>query len=292
VQYSLSRMLGDVRINGQLNNGQGKTPTAELPGFALSIDSPVKVIIDALSAITSINVVSSPHLMVLNNQTARLQVGDQIPVATQNAQKTLDNPDVTVNTIAFRDTGVIFEVTPRINSAGSVTLLINQEVSSAQKSAQSTLTPTISQRKLNSSITVDDGESIILGGLFSTETQRGSAGIPELSQVPVLGDLFGRKSETIAKTELLVLISPRIVSNNIDARAVTREMTQRMDALRLEEATYVSENTGARIIVPADRVPVPGCRSVDCPVDAWDVSTADGDVTGSTTKPSKQKRQK
>ena len=207
------------------------------PGFNAVFDiADPNVIIDALEDITSVNVVSSPNLMILNNQSARLAVGDQVPISIQTAQDAQNNPNVFVSTVEFRDTGVIFEVTPRINSSGSVILDIVQEVSTVGETDASTGNPIISQRQMSSSIAVDSGETIALGGLFENRKSRGSAGIPGLAKQP-FGGLFGRKSGSNQQTELLVLITPRIVNDTMDARRVTRSLRDRMQNIRLDDAS-------------------------------------------------------
>lgn len=223
--------------------------SAEVPGFtAIFGGSSPQVIIDALDDVTTVNVVSSPNLMILNNESARLVVGDQVPVSVKTSQDAVNDPNVFVSTVEFRDTGVIFEVTPRINSSGSVILNINQEVSTIGETDASTGNPIISQRTLTSSVAVDSGETIALGGLFETRNTRGRAGIPGLSRAPVVGGLFGRQSNTRGQTELLVLITPRIVNGSMDARRVTRSLRERMENIRMDDATLSSS-----IAVPSIR---------------------------------------
>ena len=137
-----------------------------------------------------------------------------------------------VNTVEFRDTGVIFDVTPRINSGGSVTLNIVQEVSGVSRQATPSLTPTISQRKVQSAVTALDGETIVLGGLFSKSSSRGVSSLPGFSRVPLLSALVGSNQIVKTKTELLILITPRIISNAQDSRLVTSEMRDRIRELR------------------------------------------------------------
>jgi len=136
-----------------------------LPGFAYTFasGSNIQVILDALESVTDVNVVSSPQLLVLNNQTATLQVGDQVPIATQSAVSVITPGAPVVNTIEFRDTGVILKVTPRVNEGGLVTLSITQEVSDVTKTTSSDLnSPTIQQRKVTTSVVVQDGETVAL----------------------------------------------------------------------------------------------------------------------------------
>lgn len=214
---------------------------AEVPGFtAILGGASPEVIISALEDVTTVSVVSSPNLMILNNESARLVVGEQVPISVQTAQDTTDI-DVFVSTVEFRDTGVIFEVTPRINSSGSVTLNINQEVSTVGETDASTGNPIIRQRTVNSSVAVDSGETIALGGLFETRNTNGSAGIPGVSKNPIFGGLFGRKSSTKGQTELLVLITPRIVNNTMDARRVTKSLRERVEYIKLDDAALSND---------------------------------------------------
>jgi general secretion pathway protein D len=220
-----------------LSRGGSQAISPQLPGFSMVINTPANVVVDALDDVTTINVVSSPNLMILNNESARLVVGDQVPVATQQSQDGTQNDEVFVSTVEFRDTGVIFEVTPRINSGGTVVLDINQEVSSVGETNAATLTPTISQRVISSSVSVDSGETIVLGGLFSKNKTRGNSGIPGLKDIPVAGKLFGRTTRGDAQTELLVLITPRIVNDSMDARRVTKQLRNRVRNLQLDDAS-------------------------------------------------------
>jgi general secretion pathway protein D len=235
VQYFLDKLINGTEVVGALSNTENLVPNPSSPGFSLSLGLSTRAVVDALSGVTSINVVSSPNLMVLNNQTARLVVGDQVPIATQSRQNALEQDQVTVNTIEFRDTGVIFDVTPRINSAGSVTLNIVQEVSSVARQAQQTLTPTISQRKIESAVTAGHGETIILGGLFSNSNTRTRAGLPGATRSSILSGLFGSTQSFKQKTELLILISPKIVSDKMDARRVTNEIRSRIKELQVND---------------------------------------------------------
>lgn len=229
--------------------------SAAVPGFNAVFDvANPNVIVDALDEVTSVNVVSSPNLMILNNESARLVVGDQVPISVQTAQDATSDPDVFVSTVEFRDTGVIFEVTPRINSSGAVILDIVQEVSTIGETDASTGNPIISQRQVSSSIAVDSGETIALGGLFETRNTRGSSGIPGLSRQRGFGGLFGQKSGRAQQTELLVLITPRIVNDTMDSRRITRSLRERMQNIAMDDATLRRAASGAQpAAAPATR---------------------------------------
>jgi general secretion pathway protein D len=204
------------------------------PGFNyLFSGQDAQVVLNALTEITDVNVISSPQLMVLNNQSARLQVGDQVPIPVQQAVSVLGLDAPLVNTIQFRDTGVILEVTPRVNNNGVVLLDIVQEVSDVAPTTSSTLeAPTIQQRRIESSVVVRSNEPVALGGLIRDSNRSGRSGIPILSDIPLLGNLFKTTSNNKNRTELLVLITPRVVATDIDARLITDELRRRLNRLQ------------------------------------------------------------
>ncbi len=208
-------------------------PVPSYPNFSYVYSAPsITVVLEALDAVTSVNVLSAPQLLVLNNQTASLQVGDQVPVQTQSAQSVVSPGAPLVSAIEYRDTGVILRVTPRVNESGLVLLDVAQEVSAVVDSQNSTvsaqLSPTIQQRRIASSIAVQDGQTIALGGLIRDGRSRNRGGVPGLADVPVLGYLFGRASDQMERTELLVLLTPRVVRSQGDALAATEELRARM----------------------------------------------------------------
>ncbi len=207
-----------------------------LPGFSYMFTqgTNIKVILSALSQVTHVDVVSSPNVMVLNNGTALLQVGDQVPISTGQAVSVTAGDAPIVNSIAYHSTGVILKVTPSVNKSGLVTLDVLQEVSNVAPDADQTSTlgsPTFAERKVKSTVAIHDNETVALGGLISTNRTQGSSGIPFLSEVPVLGGLFGTKTDNSGRTELMVLITPHVVENLEGARAVTEELRQKFPSL-------------------------------------------------------------
>ena len=137
-------------------------------------------------------VVSSPSVVVLHNQPATLQVGDEVPIITRQSQSDMDPDAPVVNEVQYKNTGVILKVTPRINSNGLVTMDIEQEISSVPRTpAAENLTPTISQRRISSTIAVESGQLVILGGLISEQNDRHKDSIPLLGKIPYLGDVLG-----------------------------------------------------------------------------------------------------
>ncbi|MDP1671209.1 MAG: type II secretion system protein GspD, partial [Alphaproteobacteria bacterium] len=249
VQYFLD--TGGFNIDDdsitQLTSGTSATgiaPNLTSPpgGFAFSLTGRAgqnRVVLDALSDLTSVNMISAPTLFVLDNQVARLRVGDEVPIITQTADG-LTNDSRTLNTVQYRSTGVLLEVTPQVNSGGMVTLQIVQEVSAAvntQSSGSSTInSPTIQQRSFLSTVGVRDGETILLGGLIREQNSKGRSGIPILHQVPVLGNLFGRTNNSAQRTELLVMITPHVVRDTQQSRNVAAEIREQFQAiLQLQE---------------------------------------------------------
>ena len=187
------------------------------------------IVLQALSQLTTVRVLSSPNLLVLNNGTARLQVGDQVPIATQSAQSTLTNTAQTVNSISYKDTGVILTMTPRVNASGLVLLDVSEEVSQPTTTTTSALTsPTISQRRVTSSIAVSDGQTIGLAGLIREIRLNDNNGLPWLKDLPVIGNLFGVRSNSINRTELIVLITPHVIRSREEGDAVTKELRQKL----------------------------------------------------------------
>jgi len=242
MRFGLQWFFKSGDVTGIFSSGQSGDIASTFPGFSLvAAGSDAKVILDALEKETTVNIVSSPHLMVLDNQTASLQVGDEVPVITRQQQSTIgspEDPSTVLNTVEYRNTGVIMNVTPRVNSGGSIIMEVEQEVSNVVPSAKETLTPTISQRKFKSSLVVQSGDTVVLGGLIFDFTTKQRQGLPLLSKLPIIGALFGSTDNNDERTELVMLITPRLVRNQYEARQVTDEVRRRLRSLQqLQEET-------------------------------------------------------
>jgi len=214
---------------------------AQVPGFSYSVvDSAgaVRAVFNTLASDNKVNVVSSPSLMVLDNQSASIRVGDQVPIRTSettNTGSSGDDPLIT-STIQFRDTGVMLEVTPQIKDGGMVVLKINQDVSDVSQTTSSGIdSPTINQRQINTTVAVHSGDTIVLGGLIRDNQDTGNSGIPGLRNVPGIGWAFGETSKTRRRTELVVLITPTAITNRAEAREVTREFRNHLKGLQLPD---------------------------------------------------------
>jgi general secretion pathway protein D len=141
-----------------------------------------------------------------------------------------------VNNVEFRSTGVILKVLPRIHANGSIDLDIEQEISNVANPG-ATLTPTISQRRVRSTISVMSGQTVLLGGLISEREDSGKSGIPGLRDIKFLGDLFGTTSGNKQRTELIIFIRPQLIRNSLDARQVAEEFRDRLDMMRTQRPT-------------------------------------------------------
>jgi general secretion pathway protein D len=202
------------------------------PGFNLLLgpDSNPRAIINALSTITNVKVLSSPSLVVLDNQPALLQVGDEVPITTSSATL-LTTTSTVVNSINMVNTGVILKVLPHVHANGSVQLEIEQEISNVVNPSQQTLTPTISQRRVHSTVAVTSGQTVMLGGLISDSDSNTKSGIPGLNQVQYLGDLFGNTTKSKQRQEIVIFIKPQLIRNGVDARDVAEEFRRRLRAM-------------------------------------------------------------
>jgi general secretion pathway protein D len=195
------------------------------PGFSYALTAAkVATTLNALSQITEVNVVSSPSLTVMDSKPAVLQIGDQVPVTTQSATGVLTVGAPIVNSISYKDTGVILSIVPRINKSGRVLLDIEQEVSTVASTTTSTInSPTIRQRRIRTSVVVNDGDALLLGGLIQDNHTVTRTQIPILGDIPILGNAAKSKDNEIEKTELIIVIAPHVIRNLIDAQRITDE---------------------------------------------------------------------
>lgn len=266
LQVLIEVTVAEVVLNDNLNYGveyfinHGKTNTLlttsnipaiapVVPGFNLSWvagNFQPKVILDLLSNVTQTKVISTPRLLVLSNETARLQVGDVVPIITQSAASTITSNPLVLNNVTYKETGVVLEVTPRINAGGYVTMDLNQSVSTVVPTSTSTIdSPTFQQRRLNSTVSVKSGETILLGGLIQQTDSRQQQGIPILHDIPGIGPLFGSHNNGAGRTELIMLMSPHVISNEADSRGLTTHIEQQFQTV-LDNSTFAHPRTPSR----------------------------------------------
>jgi general secretion pathway protein D len=203
----------------------------QFPGFAYFLNTTnAKVALNALADITNVNVVSSPSLMVLNNKKAVLQIGDQVPIATQQAVASDEVLAPIVNAISFRETGVLLTIIPRVADDGRILLDIEQEVSDAKATTTSDIdSPTIAQRRIKTTVTVGNGGSVVLAGLMQDRATRQRQQVPLAGDIPLVGNLFKNKDDEIARTELMIAITPHIVNDERQTGAIAAEFRDRLN---------------------------------------------------------------
>ena len=214
-------------IQGALSFGTAAATFASgFPGFVLSGPNNTSAALSLLQSVTKVRVLSSPQLLVLDNQPARLEVGALVPYLSQTATSTITAGAPVVNSINYQQTGVITQVTPRVNSGGLVTMDISQEVSTVAPTVTTTGvdSPTFNERNVTSRVVIQDGQTVGLAGLIQDSDSRQNQGIPWLKDIPLLGALLSQQTNNRQRTELLVLITPHVIHDQRDARSLTEDL--------------------------------------------------------------------
>ena len=244
LQYGLQwTFSGDAR-NGYSGRGAvgGALSTAASSGFSYALSNGAGTLKATLSALASKSLpkmISNPSLMVLDNHTATIAVGDQVPVSTSTI--TSETTTVTSSTIQYKDTGVNLSVTPSVNAGNIVAMQIDQTVTDAGetvKDANNQLK--FLQRQISSKVAVRSGESIVLGGLIKDNKSSSKEGVPLLKDIPLVGGLFAQNKSSGGRTELLVIITPRVVRSDVDIREVSEDLRERLKGLRAIEVDLPS----------------------------------------------------
>ena len=271
VQYFLSgKSVGLVSTASAVAQTAAPAALQPVPGaFNLLLGSQTQpsVILNALSTITNVKVLSSPSIVALDNEPALLEVGDQVPISTGTATILTSANTPVVNTIELHNTGVILKVLPHVNANGTVQLEVDQEISnvvnstngtSSTNNSSPTLTPTISERRIHSTVAVTSGQTVLLGGLINDSDQGTQAGVPGLSNIKFLGALFGNTDHTKQRSEIIIFIRPQLVRNSIDARGVTEEFRERLQSMKNTRSVITGSDVPTGIdFVPPMQKPMP-----------------------------------
>lgn len=265
LEYGLQwAFSGDARSGyrgaGQISGLDGGVLGGLSKGFTYQLSNSagaLKAVLNGLASKSLIKVISSPNLMVLDNHTATINVGDQVPIVTSTT--TFDSANVpTTSSVQYKDTGVNLVVTPSVNSGNVVTMQVDQtttDVGTASSSANNQ--PSFLQRQISSKVAVRSGESIVLGGLIKDNSTTSKSGVPFLQDVPVVGKLFGTNASKSNRTELLVIITPRVVRTDVDIREVSEDLRERMRGLQQIKGANTSRNEVAPV------APAGATRAVD-----------------------------
>lgn len=216
---------------------EGRAPTtlpSEISGFtyALFRGNSLRSLLYALSSVSKVNILSNPVLLATDNKMARIQIGQEVPIITQKVTNTSASTPTITSNVQYRDSGIILEVKPHINSGGLVKLDIVQEVSTAQQNYLGLDSPLFTKRRIETSLVVEDGQTVILGGLIDTRNEVGKTGVPLLRRLPVLGKVFEWTASSKNRTELFIAITPRVVRSRGEAERVMRDFKRRIEDLR------------------------------------------------------------
>ncbi|RIJ29809.1 secretin N-terminal domain-containing protein [Henriciella algicola] len=236
LRYGVQWSLIEDQIRETFTDAASGAVSSRFPGFSLAyVSADIEAVVNALANVTDVEVISSPRVTTLNNRSALLQVGDQVPVISQTAVSVTDPNAPVVNSVNFRDTGVILSVTPRIRSGGLIEIDIIQEVSGVSETTTSGIdSPTISQRRIQSTLVVPDGSTAVLGGLMSSTRSLTETGVPVLKDVPVLGKLFSATGDADRRSELVILIRPTLVTDQQRRPALSARLVEALMRLRPE----------------------------------------------------------
>lgn len=240
VQWYLGRLAGNSTSEtvadtpgsqGALGAGGVGLGTASM--FYSFVSNNLQVALRALETNGRTQILSAPSLVVMNNQQAQIQVGDNIPISQTTVNT--GTSDTTLSSVEYVQTGVILDVVPRINPGGLVYMDIQQQVSDAdtQSVTDTQVNPRISTRSVSTQVAVQSGQTVLLGGLIRQGNSESLTSVPYLGKIPGLGWLFGSRSTSKARTELIVLITPRVVTNNSQARQITDDYRQQMRLLKI-----------------------------------------------------------
>jgi general secretion pathway protein D len=235
--FNDSRNNSNYRGNGQLTGNESGVISGLAQGFSYTLSRSVgdiRATLTALATKSLVKVISSPSLMVLDNHTASITVGNQQPIRTSTTTPITDTTTgLSTSTIQYKDTGVGLTVTPSVNSGNLVTMQVDQTVTDVGAIVQEANGQrAFLQRQISSKVAVRSGEAIVLGGLIKDNSSTGKSGVPLLQDVPLFGKLFGSNTVNKGRTELMVVITPRVVRTDIDIREVSEDLRDRLKGLQ------------------------------------------------------------
>ncbi len=237
VEWFLQGRTSGYTVQGVLDEGVARpinTPLGTARGFTYAVYNPVdfmRGLIHALGEDSDVNILSSPNILAVDNKEASIEVGEDLPSITGQITDAASGTTVT-NTVQYVKTGIILKVTPHINSGGLVKMEISQEVSDTGTFNSVLQSWSIVSRKANTSLVAKDGQTIIIGGLMKSKKTNSQSGIPFLRSIPILGYLFGGGRKEAEKTELILLITPHVITSRTQADAITREFSERVKGLK------------------------------------------------------------
>jgi len=262
------------RHRSSLGGGGSALPANNGGLFYSFLNKNFQVAINALQTSGTAKTLSAPSLVVLNNQQANITVGDQIPIQTISYNpygtavtgSTTSSALSTIGSTQYVSTGTTLQITPRVNPGGLVYMDVAQEITTPG-TAPAGSNPPISQRDLNTQIAVQSGQTVLLGGLIREDNTNSNSGVPLLSSIPVVGNLFKSTDNQRTRTEIIVLITPRVIYNAEDAQTITQEYQDKFESLAPLRAKQKAQKAGA---VPEDGqgavvTPIPATAPANAP---------------------------
>lgn len=270
------------RHRAMMGGGGSAQPSATNPNgglFYSFLNKNFEVAINALQQDGTAKTLSAPSMVVLNNQQASITVGDQIPIVTTSivgygtgTSGTNNNlgTNTGIGSTSYISTGTTLQITPRVNPGGLVYMDVAQEITTPGSSTAANPNPPISQRSLNTQVAVQSGQTVLLGGLIREDNVTSNTGVPFLSSVPVLGNLFKNSQNSRTRTEIIVLITPRVIYNSEDARTITQEYQDKFESLAPIRAKMKAQKAGDAVH-PGDAqgavvTPIPPAPAASAPV--------------------------
>ena len=210
---------------------------AGLTGFKALIfgkNADIRGILNFLSSKTELNILSTPYILVKNRETARIEIGAEVPIVTELLTTSSGGVPVVTTSVQYRPTGIILKVTPNISSDNVITLSIEQEVSDAIPNTLSPeiQSPIITKRSAKTSLILGDGQVVLLGGLIQNRIERNKKEVPGLAKVPIFGNLFKTENKSRTNTELIILIKARVIRNVQETASIRDEMLEKLDNLQ------------------------------------------------------------
>lgn len=216
---------------GTLGTALGAGTASLLAGGSFIIGDPDKLIaqLKLFASDSKTNILSNPILVTSDNKAATISITNEIPIE-QEAQIPSGGGSVVTSTVEFRSVGIKLDITPKINADNYITLKISQEISS--RGADVGNQPSFNTRLVNTEVVLKDNQVLVMGGLMQTTTTDTVSGIPILKDLPYIGKLFGSESTSLNKTELMIFITPHVISNSEDSEFVTRQFKKRLSNLK------------------------------------------------------------
>jgi general secretion pathway protein D len=227
VEWEFGKGTGNIDTNFAASIGSAGLK------YALGVTDKWYMALNALASKNKVNILSSPSVLASDNKEARIDITTEIPVASSEYLYSTTTEPVSQTSIQYRDTGVILSVTPHINERGLVTMELAQEVSEKADNVQvgGKDYPSFFKRAVETSLTVQHGQTIVIGGLIKETASKGSSGLPWLVRIPIIRYLFGNEKDSISKTELIILITPHVITSLDDVDSVTDEFKSKVKSV-------------------------------------------------------------